>query len=110
MFVLALSHFYGEFLRNSLAGSKCLSSNEKPQGTATSAPHFSGFAPEDEGQNSTSPEKPGSMILGRAYINMEQTVSLEAYMFKELELIRPEYRHGENSCECLGAFYNTLQQ
>lgn len=61
MFVLALSHFYGEFLRNSLAGSKCLSSNEKPQGAAASAPHFSGFAPEDEGQNSTSPEKPGSM-------------------------------------------------
>lgn len=82
-------------------------SNEKPQGATTSAPHFSGFSPEDEGQKSRNPEKPGSMILGRAYTNMEQTVSLEAYVFKELELTRPEYRHGENGWECLGEFYDT---
>lgn len=71
-----MSHFYGEFLKNSLVGSKCLSSNEKPQEAATSTSHFSGFAPEDEGKKSTSPEKPGSMMLGRAYINVEHTVPL----------------------------------
>lgn len=71
-----LSHFYGEFLESSLVGSKCLSSNEKPQGAATSASWFSGFAPEGEELRSTSPEKSGSMILGRTYINTGQTISL----------------------------------
>lgn len=51
----------------------------KDTGSCNLGTPFSGFAPEDEGQKSTSPETPGSMILGRAYINMEQTVSLEAY-------------------------------